>query len=422
MAWSDSVGGMHRAEPAPTYRALFAIPTLGRILLGMAISRIGGSMFGVAIVLFTLARYDSPALAGIVTFASVAPGLVVSPIAGALLDRHGRAKLIIVDQLVATVSLALIAWLAIADALPAALLVAVTAIAGLTAPLSSVGLRSLFPLIVPRRLWERVNALDSNGYVVATLIGPPAAGLLVQVVGGPGTILVIGALFAVSAVVFVGVADPANETQSTGKLLLDAWQGLRYTLLNPTLRALGVSLAVVNVGWGIVTILLPVLVIDRLGLGEAVVGAVFAVSGITGGIAALVFGRWRTQGRERDLLVWPMLGMAAATVALLASPTLPMLVAVMAVTGFLNGPMDIALFTLRQRRTDPAWMGRAFAVSMSLNFVGYPIGAAIGGSLAATGIEPAIAIAAATSALGGVLAWLLIPRTAPAAPAAPTAG
>ena len=39
-------------------------------------------MFGVAIVLFALAEYDSPALAGIVTFASIFPGLLIAPIAG----------------------------------------------------------------------------------------------------------------------------------------------------------------------------------------------------------------------------------------------------------------------------------------------------------------------------------------------------
>ena len=55
---------MHRAEPPPSYRALLEIPTLGRILLGMSISRIGGSMLGVAIVLFTLERFGSPVLAG----------------------------------------------------------------------------------------------------------------------------------------------------------------------------------------------------------------------------------------------------------------------------------------------------------------------------------------------------------------------
>ena len=53
----------------------------------------------------------------------------------------------------------------------------------------------------------------------------------------------------------------------------------------------------------------------------------------------------------------------------------------MAISGLANGPLDIALFTLRQRRTDPAWMGRAFTVSMNLNFSGFPIGAAVAGVL-----------------------------------------
>ncbi len=404
---------MPHTEGPASYRELLRIPTIGRILLGMALSRIGGSMFGVAIVLFTLDRFDSPALAGLVTFASVGPGLIVSPIAGALLDRHGRARLIVIDQLVGAASLILIAGLALTDALTPVILVLVTAVAGLTAPLSSVGLRTLFPLLVPKRLWERVNALDSNGYVIATLIGPPAAGLLVQLAGGPRTLLVIGALFGIAAVVFVRVADPHNETESTGKLLVDAWQGLRYTLLNPTLRALGISLAILNVGWGIVTIALPVLVLQRLGQGEAVVGAVFAVSGVTGGVGALLAGRWRTQGRERQMLMLPMAGMAVATAVLLASPTLAVLIAIMAITGFLNGPLDVALFTLRQRRTDPAWLGRAFAVSMSLNFLGYPFGAAIGGVLVGISIEAALAVAVVATALGALVAWWLIPRTPP---------
>ena len=404
---------MHGPEPAPSYRALFAIPTLSRILLGMTLSRIGGSMLGVAMVLFTLQEFHSPALAGLVTFASVAPGLFVSPIVGALLDRHGRARLIILDQLVGACALALIAILALTDALTPTVLVLVTGVAGLTAPLSSVGLRSLFPLIVPKRLWERVNALDSNSYVVATLIGPPAAGLIVQVVGGPQTLIVIAALFAVSAVVFVGIADPATATASTGKLLVDAWQGLRYTLRNPTLRALGISLAIVNLGWGIVTIVLPVMILGDMGLGAVVVGVVFAVSGITGGIGALVAGRWRTQGRERPMLIWPMAGMAVSTAALLLSPTLPVLVAVMAIQGLLNGPMDVALFTPRQRRTDPAWMGRAFAISMAMNFLGYPFGAAIGGTLVGIGTGLAIAVAVAFTALGAFLAWALLPRNDP---------
>jgi MFS family permease len=113
------------------------------------------------------------------------------------------------------------------------------------------------------------------------------------------------------------------------------------------------------------------------------------------------------------MLIWPMAGMALSTAALLLSPTLPVLVAVMAIQGLLNGPMDVALFTLRQRRTDPAWMGRAFAISMAMNFLGYPFGAAIGGALVGIGTGLAIAVAVVFTALGSLLAWALLPRTAP---------
>ena len=40
-------------------------------------------------------------------------------------------------------------------------------------------------------------------------------------------------------------------------------------------------------------------------------------------------------------------------------------------------PLTVAMFSLRQRATDPKWYGRAFAVSMNLNFSGFPIGSAI---------------------------------------------
>ena len=401
---------MHRPEPPPSYRALLEIPTLGRILVGMGISRIGGSMLGVALVLFSLQTFHSPALAGAVTFASVAPGLFVSPIVGALLDRHGRTRLIIIDQLVGAGCLVLIAVLALAGILTPLVLILVTAVAGLTAPLSAVGLRTLFPILVPKRLWERVNAVDSNGYVVATLIGPPLAGVLVQVVGGSQTLLLIAGIYAAAAVVFVGTADPRVETSSTGRLLVDSWEGLVYTVRNPTLRALGVSLSVLNLGWGIVTIVLPVLIIDGLGLGGGVVGLVYAVSAVTGGVGALIAGRWRTQGRERPLLVWPMIGMTLAAALLLVSTTLAVIVAVMAIEGFLNGPMDVAMFTLRQRRTDPGWMGRAFAVSMSLNYMGYPFGAAIGGVLVGYGTTLAIAAAVGFTGLAALFAAILLPR------------
>jgi MFS family permease len=417
-----------------SYRALLGVPGLPRILISMQLSRIAQAMVGVALVLFTLAEYDSPALTGVVTFASVFPGLVVAPIAGALLDRHGRTRLVILDYAVALLALVLIGVLALAHALPVPVLLAIAVVSSLTSILSHTGLRSLFPLLVPERLWERVNAVDSNGYLVATILGPPLAAALVTVVGGATTLILIGIVYGAATIAMIGAPDPMSATASTGRLLVDAWDGVKYTLHNPTLRGHGISISLLNLSGGMVTIVVPLIVIDRLHAPEVVVGLVFAGSGVAGMIAALIAGRLDSRGREWHLLVLPMAGIAVADLLLLAGAgAATALVGVifvalgLALGGALNGPMDVGLFTIRQRRTDPAWMGRAFAVSMAFNFVGYPIGAALAGGLAAFSIEAAIVVGAAACVAAGVAAAVMIPRRAPtlsgaaaAPPIAPT--
>ena len=402
-----------------SYRALLAVPGFARILVSMQLSRIAQSMVGVALVLFTLEEYDSPALTGIVTFASVFPGLLVAPVAGALLDRHGRTRLVILDYAVALLALVLIGGLALLDALPVPILLAIAVVSSLTAILSHTGLRSLFPLIVPERLWERANAVDSNGYLVATILGPPVAAGLVSLVGGAWTLILIGLVYGGATVAMIGAPDPMNATASTGRLLRDAWDGVLYTVRNPTLRGLGFSISLLNLSGGMVTIVVPLIVIDRLGAQAFVVGLVFALSGVAGVIAALIAGRLDSRGREWHLLVLPMGGIAVADLFLLAGAGATEMLAGLAfvgvglaVGGALNGPMDVGLFTIRQRRTDQAWMGRAFAVSMAFNFVGYPVGAALAGILAAESIEAAIVVGAVACLAAAVTAAVMIPRQA----------
>jgi hypothetical protein len=77
--------------------------------------------------------------------------------------------------------------------------------------------------------------------------------------------------------------------------------------------------------------------------------------------------------------------------------------------GIAAGPFDIVLFTLRQRRTDPAWLGRAFAVSMALNFVGFPVGSAVAGAVIPVSIELVLVAAVACELLAAIFAFVAIP-------------
>src|SRR5262249_6559856 len=121
------------------------------------------------------------------------------------------------------------------------------------------------------------------------------------------------------------------------------------------------------------------------------------------------FGRMDSRSREKAMLAVPMIMTGAASALLLLSSTPAVLLFVMAAVGLLNGPLDVALFTLRQRRTDPAWTGRAFAVSMSFNYLGMPAGSALAGFLAGHSIEKAVVFAALSSIVAGVVSLTCVP-------------
>jgi len=392
------------------YASLLRTPGFGRLYVSLLLGRLGGGMLAIALILFVLSRYHSPQLAGVTAFLAIFPGLVVSPIAGALLDRRGRVRFITLDYLVATVAVLLIAGLSARQALPEPLLLVIVGVSSLTTPLSNAGLRSLFPIVAPRELWERANALDSSGYLVASLVGAPLAGGLVALLGPEWALACTGGLFAMSALVIFGLHDPSQRSSTGLSILGDAWSGLVYVARNASLRGLAITLSTFNVGFGILEIAIPVLVLTRLHQGPAAVGFLWGLLGVGGLAATLVAGRIKTEGRERHLMLGSILVQAVALIALPFAQAYWVVAVVMFVSGVSSGPFDISMFTLRQRRTAPAWFGRAFAVSMSLNFVGTPIGSALAGPLIGVSLNVALWAAVAFALVAGVFPFLTIPK------------
>jgi MFS family permease len=368
-----------------------------------------GSMLFVALVLFVLQRYNSPELAGWTAFMAALPGVALSPVAGALLDRLGRARLVVLDYVVAAGAMGLIAGLSALHLLAAPALLGIVAVASLTNPLSWAGARSLFPIIAPRHLWERANGLDSSGHVIATLLASPLAGTLVGLLGGEWALAVSGAVYMLAAAVMLRLPDLRNPGTQVGSVLSSAWQGLIYTVRNPTLRGLALTLSMFNISNGLLNIAVPVLVLGRLHSGPSTVGLLWGAMGGAGLVSALVAGRLSSQGRERQMMVGGILIATVATAMIPLASNIAVVAVGIALIGLAMGPFDIGLFTLRQRRTDPAWFGRAFAVSMSLNSVGIPIGSALAGPVIAWSLNGALWAAVAFALLSAVFPIVAIP-------------
>ena len=104
------------------------------------------------------------------------------------------------------------------------------------------------------------------------------------------------------------------------------------------------------------------------------------------------------------------LGMLATAVAvwpLGAEFGLIGLVVGMMLVGAAAGPIDVGALTLRQRRTDPAELGRVLSVSMSLNMSGGPLGSALAGVLVTWSLSATFAVAALASVLAAAAVALI---------------
>jgi predicted MFS family arabinose efflux permease len=306
-------------------------------------------------------------------------------------------------------------WLGVlgmTNALSAAWMLPIVAAASLTFPLSVAGTRSLFPTVIPRDMWDMGNAVDSGSDALSAVLGPPLAGGLVAWLGGPGMLLVTAGVYVCAALSIVTVPAQARSVDTAPRvpLLRAAFAGLLYVVRNPSLRGLAVVMSVGNLGYGQLYVILPVLVLQRYNGGAAMIGALWAVQGAAAVASGVVMGRLGSERRERRLLALGFLVLPLGF-ALFAMPWEAALVVGLVVSGVVVGPIDIALFSLRQRRTDPAWFGRAFAVSMALNFAGMPIGSAIAGPLVSVSTGLALGVAAALS-FSAALLCRMIPRDA----------
>jgi MFS family permease len=385
-----------------------------QLVLAACLSRLASRMFALVIILYVLQRFDSPVLAGWVVFASMAPGLVISPLAGALLDRMGAAKAIVIDMAVSACLLLALAVTDMAGAVTAPLLLAFVAVFSLTAPLGTAGIRVLIPRLVPQDALDHANALDTSSYSLISVSGPAVAGVLFGFAGSQATLLVIVFLYVAATVSLV----PLVRRTSTGRaapsapLLRGAWASVLYVLRNASLRSLAISYALFQVSLGILVVVVPVMVVRELGAGavtDSVVGGMWAAAGLACGLGALYAGHLSTVGRERQFIAVGTLATAVAIWPVSASFGLVGLAVGLVLVGFLEGPIDVGVLSLRQRRTDPDWLGRVLAVSMSLNTSGLPLGSAIGGIVVVHSSALAFCIAAGASVLAAAAAYFLVP-------------
>lgn len=279
---------------------------------GQTVSALGSQCTTTALVLLAIVGlHATPAQTGMLTILGTLPYLVVSPLAGALVDRLPRRPVLIVAD--AGRALVLLA-------IPAAALLGMLQIAFLFGALFLVGGLAVFfelayPAYVPTLL-SSDHLIAGNGKLAASealaeASGPALAGVLVQTVGGPIAVLLDALSFLVSAgsLALIRTREHIAIPQVKppfGRAIVAGW---RMALATPLLRTLLLSEALGAVGGGFFASLYAVYLVRTLYISPALYGVLVALGGVAAlaGAATVTTLVRRLGTRRAVILAWAMI-------------------------------------------------------------------------------------------------------------------
>jgi MFS family permease len=390
---------MDRAHGHPLATRAFVL-----IWLGLFVSVTGDSFYRVALIL-RVADNGPFGLAGL-GIALALPTALVGLFAGVLIDRSNVVRLLIRSDLGRCVIVAALGFLLFQQRPSLFVIFALAALLAFMSVFFTPAIQTLLPEIA-RRDNNMLIAMDS--WILGTLsivgvIGPAAAGVLLQYASSAVLMFVDAATFAFSALMIFLARPPAvsrhdghTSDEVAGKLRAIG-EGLHFLLKHPVLRPCFLVIPVMDFATSAIPFVLPLLLRADHDQTSIQYGAE---------LAALAFGRLfgvtlvnKTQIKTRRGLILRLNFVAQGICILLLAVTGGAWISLvpMALAGIPAGASQIAMSSYIQLQVEPQMRGRVFSALISL-----VTWVAAFGPIVFVGIASALTPGFAFAAIGAVL-------------------
>ena len=360
---------------------------LAGLLAAHAVSLTGNVLTLIALPLHVLAETGSAAATGLTGAVATLPVVLGGALGGVVVDRVGHRRASVVADLTSGASIALVPLLDVLVGLPFWGLLALVFVTGLLDTPGQVARNALLPeaAAAAGTSLERAVGLFDATERGARLLGAPAAGLLVALLG-PLTVLALDAVTFLVAAGLVVAAVPAALGRAAAPAEVPAGyraelvEGLRFLAREPLLRAVVVLVLLTNLlDAAKTTVLLPVAA-DRLLGGPVAFGLLVGTMGGGALAGALLFSAVgaRLPRRATFVVAFTVAG-APPFLALAAAAPLPALVAVTAVSGLAAGAINPVIGTLKLERVPPGMRARVYGVIGAGAWAAMPLGSLLAG-------------------------------------------
>lgn len=378
------------------------------IWFGQLVSMLGTGMTNFALSFYLFEKTGQATALTIAIFCFVTPSILLSPVAGALVDRSNRKLVVILTDLAA--GIVTIAWLLIVLTTGDLELWQVylgNAITGAFNAFQFPAFSAAVTLMIPKEQFGRASGMLDFAGSASNILAPAFAGALLGPIGLGGIMAIDVATFviAILAVIVVYMPQPAAEPLPSDGQRPSLWQdslyGFRYILQRPSLLGLQFAFTAINFISAFGGVIAIPMILARTANSAGTLATVESIAAAGGVVGGLVMSIWGGPKRRVRGVLW---GMSAES---LLGPIV--LGASQGIVGWAFGSFMSQAFipvingsnqAIWQSKVPPAVQGRVFATRRMIAQFSFPIAVLFAGPLADRVFEPAMQGGAAAAIFG----------------------
>jgi DHA3 family macrolide efflux protein-like MFS transporter len=376
------------------------------VWLGQIVSVLATNMTAFALTIWVFEKTGSATALALMQVFFITPFLIISPIAGVMIDRHNRKLMMMISDLMAGLATVAVLVLQAFGVLEVWHLYVAAIFQGLGNAFQWPAYSAAISTMIPKEKYGRANGMMSLIEAGPGVLAPMLAGALLPVLGFTGILSIDVVTFVLAIVVlfFVHIPQPARTVegeQAQGNILQEAWFGFQYIFARPSLLGLQLVFFFGNLCLGIAfTVLAPMILLrtgnDSVSLG--LVQSAGAIGGIVGGVLMSAWGGFKR--RVHGVLAgWIVSSFFFALVGV--GTWIPLWVAMTALSSFFGPLINGSNQAIWQSKVAPDVQGRVFSARRLIAWFTNPISPLIAGLLGDYVLEPAMRAPSGLTSLFG---------------------
>jgi MFS transporter, DHA3 family, macrolide efflux protein len=367
------------------------------VWVGQLVSVLASNMSSFALTIWAYQETGSATTLGLVSACFTVPFILISPIAGAMVDRYDRRLMMMVSDLGAVAATAAILVLKATGRLALWQYGAAAVIYGLSGAFQWPAYMAAITTMVPKRHLGRANGMMMLVESGPGVFSPVLAGLLLPVIGLTGILAidVVTFFIAIGALFVVSIPRPAKTAEGQavkGNLLTEGLYGFRYIFERRSLVLLLGLILCLNFAHGLAGSLVTPMVLSRTGNNAAVLGTVdsaFAIGGVAGGAIISAWGGFKRKRIRGMFLGWGVSGLFGL-IGFGLGRGLAVWLPMAAVSAMAFPLSQSASNTIWQSKVAPDIQGRVFSARRMLAWMLDPVMPVVAGLIADKVMEPAM--------------------------------